>query len=196
MFKKDIDRLFSEKVAEFIAQGFWIHTASMHGSEGEIAKVDLTNGKVLYRLLMESGWKSDYVVGADIVRLVLGRVKEEDFRSNSVWNKRLERLEVREFHQLSRYRDYYIESSDSLLRLMSHKAVERWKCRQTKNEVDLTDIPGVRQAAVKYLRRQKGFKTAKEVVVDRVFRRKEVGHYGVVHTCYYVESKGKRFWVQ
>lgn len=41
----DINRKFTETVSSYIAQGYIINTASMSGSQGEIAHIDLTDGK-------------------------------------------------------------------------------------------------------------------------------------------------------
>lgn len=41
----DINRKFTETVSSYIAQGYIINTASMSGSQGEVAHIDLTNGK-------------------------------------------------------------------------------------------------------------------------------------------------------
>ncbi len=41
----DINQKFTAKVAEYIAKGYTINTATMSGSQGEVAHVDLTDGK-------------------------------------------------------------------------------------------------------------------------------------------------------
>ena len=58
MTRKDIDRIYTEKVAELLAQGYQIHTGSMGGSQGEIAHTDFIKGSEILRLLLEQG--SDY----------------------------------------------------------------------------------------------------------------------------------------
>ncbi len=40
MTQNDLDRIYTEKVSELLAQGYQIHTASMGGSQGEIARTD------------------------------------------------------------------------------------------------------------------------------------------------------------
>ena len=48
----DINRRFTEIVAEWLAKGYSINTASMSGSQGETAKIDLTDGKEIVRILV------------------------------------------------------------------------------------------------------------------------------------------------
>lgn len=47
----DINRKFTETVSSYIAQSYIINTASMSGSQGEIAHIDLTDGKQLLSVL-------------------------------------------------------------------------------------------------------------------------------------------------
>lgn len=49
----DINRRFTEIVAEWLAKGYSINTASMSGSQGETAKIDLTDGKEIVRILVK-----------------------------------------------------------------------------------------------------------------------------------------------
>lgn len=46
----DINQKFTAKVAEYIAKGYTINTATMSGSQGEVAHVDLTDGKQVVRV--------------------------------------------------------------------------------------------------------------------------------------------------
>ena len=41
----DINQRFTAKVAEYIAKGYTINTATMSGSQGEVAHVDLARGR-------------------------------------------------------------------------------------------------------------------------------------------------------
>lgn len=91
--KQDIDRIFTEKVSELIAQGFQINPATMGGSQGEIARVDLCKGDELIRVLLESrsGW-GEY---PDYLSLTVGRCTEplrnDSFNTHEIiWNHKLE----------------------------------------------------------------------------------------------------------
>ena len=53
MTREDVNRIFTERVTELIAQGYHINTGSMPGSQGEIAKVDLRKGSEIIRVLLE-----------------------------------------------------------------------------------------------------------------------------------------------
>ena len=47
----DINKMFTTEVNKYLAQGYRFNTASMNGSQGELAKVDLTNGTEIIRIV-------------------------------------------------------------------------------------------------------------------------------------------------
>ena len=61
MNQNDINRAFTEKVTELIAQGYQINPATMGGSQGEIGKVDLRKGNDIIRVLLteDGGFRDD-----------------------------------------------------------------------------------------------------------------------------------------
>ena len=71
MNPNDINRAFTEKVAELLSRGYQIHPGTMGGSQGEIAHVDLYKDDEIIRVLL------DRTIGRgekpDGVRLIVGR---------------------------------------------------------------------------------------------------------------------------
>ena len=49
MNQNDINRAFTEKVAELLSRGYQIYPGTMGGSQGEIAHVDLYKGEKIIR---------------------------------------------------------------------------------------------------------------------------------------------------
>ena len=43
MNQNDIRRIYTEKVAGLLAKGYVLHPETMGGSQGEMARIDLTN---------------------------------------------------------------------------------------------------------------------------------------------------------
>lgn len=54
MFRKDIENLYTDTIKEYLEKGYRIYYSTMGGSQGEIAKIDLTNDKEVIRILLES----------------------------------------------------------------------------------------------------------------------------------------------
>ena len=74
----DINKRFTEIVSEYIATGYTLNTASMNGSEGEISKVDLTDGKEILRVLVRRFDDCESLCSLTGVEITVGRVPEED----------------------------------------------------------------------------------------------------------------------
>ena len=143
----DINQKFTTKVAEYIAKGYTINTATMSGSQGEVAHVDLTDGKRVIRVLLDrfNEYNSyDSLAGLEIV---VGTptdkvVPYDTARYNTVWNNRLEIID--------RERFYIIGSSDRRCNTFYGTKAEaeqaeaicmkRYKAKCSSNPcIDLTD---------------------------------------------------------
>ena len=104
----DINRRFTEIAAAWLAKGYIINTASMSGSEGETAKIDLTDGKEIIRILVDRF--SDYAENVEGVEITVGKALDADVRPNSndnwatIWNNRLEVLRQERFFKIGESR--------------------------------------------------------------------------------------------
>lgn len=104
----DINRRFTEIVAEWLAKGYSINTASMSGSQGETAKIDLTDGKEIVRILVDRF--SDYAANVEGVEIIVGKALDADVRPNNndnwatLWNNRLEVLQQKRFFKIGESR--------------------------------------------------------------------------------------------
>lgn len=69
--KTEINKLFTERVNEYIIQGYWFNLESLGGQQGEVSKVDLTNGKEVIRVLLRSTleyWHIEILGVYDVIR--------------------------------------------------------------------------------------------------------------------------------
>ena len=91
----DISREFTAAVAEYMAKGYTINTGTMDGNQGEIAHVDLTNGKEIIRVVLMYNFipwpEKEYTI-------IVGRARPNavpNLRMNeadTIWNNELEVL--------------------------------------------------------------------------------------------------------
>ena len=58
----DINRKFTAAVSSYMAQGYYINAASMSGSQGEIAHIDLTDGKQMCCFICNLRWSKSLSV--------------------------------------------------------------------------------------------------------------------------------------
>ena len=109
---ESINRRFTETVAEWLAKGYTINTASMAGSQGEIGKIDLTDGKEIIRVLLDTFTmhptrESGRCYSLEGVKLIVGRVTDmvtpnSEDTWNHIWNNLLEVLTCEEYFQIGR----------------------------------------------------------------------------------------------
>ena len=193
MNQNDINRVFTEKVAELLSRGYQIHPGTMGGSQGEIAHVDLYKDDEIIRVLLERtigrGEKPDGV------RLIVGRNTDRirmncfDKLGNTIWNNRLEILSEIEFCQIGE--NYYTDAETG-------KAIQekRDARRRAHRETIRRDLPDAfKCAALKYVQRQPRMKSCKLSDVTRVTRvnRSSWGETTPALYGYEIEVRGKTF---
>ena len=112
MNQNDINRAFTEKVAELLSRDYQIYPGTMGGSQGEIAHVDLYRGDEIIRVLLDHS--AGHGQKPDGVRLIVGRNTDRirmncfDKLGNTIWNNRLEILSEIEFCQIGE--NYYTDA--------------------------------------------------------------------------------------
>ena len=193
MNQNDINRAFTEKVAELLSRGYQIYPGTMNGSQGEIAHVDLYKGEKIIRVLL------DRTIGRgekpDGVRLIVGRNTDRirmncfDTLGNTIWNNRLEILSEIEFCQIGE--NYYTDAETG-------KAIQekRRARREARHESVRRNLPDAfKCAALKYVQRQPRMKSCKLADVTRVTRvnRSSWGEVTPALYCYEIEARGKTF---
>lgn len=112
----DINKRFTQIVTEYICKGYAINTSTMSGSQGEIANIDLTNGKEIIRVLVDSF--TDWHENLEGVKIIVGRstdnVRPHSGQSlDTVWNGRLEIIRTECFYRISRYDNFYGTREDA-----------------------------------------------------------------------------------
>lgn len=192
-----VNKIYTQKVAEWIAKGYWINAGTMSGSQGEYAHVDLTNGTEIIRVLMEDkcGWSE-----ADSVVIVVGRCTDNvkignpDRIGNTIWNQHLEVITEDRFYKIGhRWSAWYgtKEEADAA----EAKAMERSAARRDK-EFKTKEFKGaeVAEIALRFARREiVGCKTAKLRDVTKVEKVYNTNFDGELRSVsYYVTVRGKR----
>jgi hypothetical protein len=106
----DINKRFSEIVAEHLTSGYIINTASMYGFQGETGKIDLTDGKDIIRIMvidfcnvLQTDYKLRVATGTEIV---VGKCTDDvkphcPKYKKTIWNNHLEVLRREQFYLLT-----------------------------------------------------------------------------------------------
>ena len=196
MNQNDINRTFTEKVTELIAQGYQINPATMSGSQGEYAHVDLRKGTDIIRVLLDDG--SDYEEGVDFMRLVVGRCTDQirmgtfDRLGNTIWNNRLEILFEIKFAKIAE--NYFTDMETGVQ--MRRKRYLRWKQKDRRARRDLPD--SFKSAALRYVQKQPRMKTCKLSEIERVTRVNRTQWNETLPDLrgYEIVARGKTFFIK
>ena len=198
----DINKMFTSKVSEYIGKGYHINTATMGGSQGEIGKVDLTDGRELIRVLLESGSeikteierRGSYIY--DFVKLTVGRATgrfQLDTAStwDTVWNNRLEVIESKSWYEINeRGREvwYGTKLEAEAAHEVRHK---RYNAADVSEIVWETKSEVAKKAVLPVIKREPGMKSCKASDITKIRHWVEIDRHGKANVSYIVIAKGK-----
>ena len=191
MKRNDIRAIYSAKVAELLAQGYTIYPDSMRGSQGEIAKIDLSRGSEIIRVLLEhqpciSREENGFSWWDGAVIMTVGRAQQDGnwFRGewdDTLWNQRMDIIERHTWYEIggttrAGRADWYLEEAEA------RKASEIRIIRYRRNVEDQTECGDAHKAiAIRWLKKQpiRGMKSKKasDIKSMRKLRRKNGGIY-------------------
>lgn len=180
MNKDDISGVYTEKIAELLSAGYQINPWTMTGHQGEIAKVDLTNGSEIIRVLIEKS--CEFPIG-NIVIITIGRVVEQG--ALTIWNDRLEVCSQIKFAQVAE--GYYTIYDEGVK--IGEKRAQRFARCANRPSPDLSDA--YKMIALRWIQRNTHMKSCKLKDIESMTRRMD----GCGRNRYYIVVKGKHFTI-
>jgi len=202
----EINARFTEKVAEYMAKGYTINTASMGGSQGEIGKVDLTNGSEIIRVLLDNfGAPCTRIEGKyyslDGIKLIVGRVTDDVIPNSqstwqTAWNNRLEVLHSEEYYQIGREKRGGIKWYGTKAEAMAQQD-KQWRRYRIREIKDRTELPeACKEVVLPFIRRQPKCKSVRINEIKRIVKvlayHTENYHFKE-YARYTVEVRGQSF---
>ncbi len=161
----EIERVYTDIVNGYLADGYAVNFNTMGGSQGEICKIDLRKGTEIIRVLTEHkmiDWDWEIVITVGKAKNVLSNSLRE-----IIWNDDIEIIKRIEFYELGvkengeRYFGSKSEAEESRKKRMS-RMTSRYICKDMESEE-------VKKAAWKVLKKQKGMKNIPYSSVVKVF---------------------------
>lgn len=143
----DINRRYTEIVAEYISKGYAINTATMSGSQGEVAKVDLTNGKEIVRVMLNTFFNHGDL-WLEGIELAVGRCTDSTVPNssndyNTFWSSNSEIIFSEKFFEIgskhSREKFYGTEEEAANAREIYFQRARVRGYRSSTPEVDITE---------------------------------------------------------
>ena len=181
MNKDDISRVYTAKIAELLSAGYQINPWTMSGSQGEIAKVDLTNGSEIIRVLIETSY--EFRIG-EIVTITIGRVVEQG--RLTIWNSDLEVCSQIKFAKIAE--DYYT-TYDEGVKIEEKRAQRFARCANLPSP-NLSDA--YKMIALRWIQRKPRMKSCQLKDIKRMIRMDD----GCGRNRYYITAKNKGFTIR
>ena len=157
MFARDIEAIFTEKVNEYIQQGYVFSPATMSGHQGEIGKVDLRNEHEIVRVLLTN--ERDYHADSQAIVLTIGRVERKERKGHefdsmgpTIWNNKINVIEQRTFYTISDRDEVYTEDHAEYEAIVE-KQKARMRERYSRNTKRFTS-DAMRKVVLSFVRRQ------------------------------------------
>lgn len=179
--RTELDKMFTETVARYMSKGLFIATRSMQGHQGEDGKVDLTDGKSTYRVLMyhdREEWQETMIIEV--------RKYDEYVTQNmhTLWNEDGELLEVvckvYKIDSFSRRRnaeEVYVETAQEA-KAISEIQMQRYKGWGTMWK-DIPKFDAEKVAEIVRAKGMHGYKRIKPEDVLKVERTVEKARYKI-----------------
>lgn len=193
----EINKMFSDKVAEYLMNGYTICPQSMSGHQGEIGKVDLIKGTELIRIWLNSessyNWSDDTAWHDTIIFLRVSRWNhpvKKILPDMTVWNSDLEHIEEYSFYQITRWGgDWYVDSLEEALRIQHLRHV-RWRNVNESGKTLTTMYADdkFKKIAANYMKRKQGYQ---RVSWDKLYVIANIASNKT--TIYYVMYNGKKY---
>lgn len=176
----DINRRLTEKVTEYIAEGYIINSTTMAGHQGEIGKVDLVKGNTLIRVWLNSEhefkWDDPNHWSDRKIVLRVGRWKYDyDSRiDRTVWMNELVTVEEYIFYELGRFGNkWYVESLAEALACLRKSNKRRLDRDYPSSNVTIITTETSKEIAANYLKSHHGYKRVSQdriQILKKVYR--------------------------
>ena len=202
----EINARFTATVAEWMAKGYTINTATMSGSQGELGKVDLTDGEEIIRVLLDE-FASPCVriehryYHLEGTKLIVGRVTD-DVQPNipntfsTVWNNRLDVISCEEFYEIGREKrngaKWYGTKAEAMAQ--QDKQWKRYHLRETGDRFELPEK--FKEVVLSFVKRQPKCKSVRISEIKRVTKvlcYHTENHHFKEYAKYIVEARGQSF---
>ena len=206
MLRKDIDKIFTDTIKIYLDDGFYIYSNTMGGHQGEIAKVDLFDGKNFRRVLMNSG--SEYTttdnnrrIDLEYISIIVGINTDKLYGTahEIVWNEHLEILSVRKYYRIGETWNGNCFGSKEEAIIAKLKHYKRLSINPDALPYDKTIIfsDKAKKIVLSYMQRQKKCSSITLKQIDKVYKRISINRKTGKEKVYWcIEAKGQLYQIK
>lgn len=199
MFRKDIENIYTYIIKGYLENGYRIYYSTMGGSQGEIAKVDLTNDKEIIRVLLCSKTENyrehpiHKYMDLDYFTIIVGRNTDKlwgDSFADIIWNEHLELISEIRFYKIGRKNNSFFGTKQEAIDAM-HKYYERLKFKSFDWAEERIEINSdeAKRIVLPFVKRQYKCKSATVKDIEKI--EKVIPKNGKVY--YIVQVRGKKY---
>lgn len=167
MLMSDIDMIFTQKLNELLSKGLRIHTLPMGGSQGDRARIYLTNGKDVYQLSIKTGTMEidGYLDIADTIEITLEK-HENKIHHSTLWIDEGEIIEKIIYYKIGRNKHDNVYGTLEQYKSLMDKKYKRYYSKEVKiyKEIKLTE------KVLNILKNHKGYKRIKLDEVETIIK--------------------------
>lgn len=199
MLRKDIENIYTDTVREYLDNGYRIYYPTMGGSQGEIAKIDLTNDKEVIRIFLGSKTENyrehpvHKYMDLDYFTIIVGRNTDKlwgDSFSDIIWNEHLELISEIRFYKIGRKNNSFFgtkqEAIDAMLKYYERLKFRSFDWAEERIEINSDEA---KRIVLPFVKRQYKCKSATVKDIEKIekiiFKNDKV--------YYVVQVKGKRY---
>lgn len=173
---KEINKIYTEGVKSYLDKGYVFNTSTMAGSQGEIARVDLTNSKEVIRIRIQNFGMID-TVKIIIEKFGKGFCKDNFVDYDTIWNDAGEIIKEMCFYEVDTKRAVSKYTDDkNFFEQIKEKRIARYRNRP--NNSFSKEIKFNRKIVLGIIKNHKGFKSVKESEIEKVIKH---GKYYTIH---------------
>lgn len=188
--KQDIDRIFTEKVSELLAQGYQINTAMMGDSwNQEIAKIDLIKDNEIWRVALVRSNERKHDKFDVLIIKVLSKALGSSC-SQIVYTHDMHVVSQIEFGSAGykySHKDVWMDIDSAFLSAQKRDA--RRQARRMPHRHRMPD--SAKSIALRWIRKQKGCKSCRLGEIESVVRVDDKTTRKLY--CYEIKARGKTF---
>ena len=194
MNRTNIEKDFTKTIQDYLSKGYYIHMNTMSGCQGEIAKVDLTNGKEVIRIFLDSNykWDDELHYSFDSIVLTIGRCTDKLYNSrlDTIWNQNLDIISQTIYYEIGSDHKYYGTKEEAIKAKEIHrKRMRSWGIDYCNRRTEYTDNKR-KTVVLSFVKKQYKCKSATLKDIEKV-----VKDFDVItkKPYYYVTVRGRSY---
>ena len=197
MLRKDIENIYTDTVKEYMNKGYRIYSPTMGGSQGEIAKIDLTNDKDVIRILIDKKIEFYKHMVLEYLLIIVGKNTDKlwgNSFSDIIWNEHLEIISEIRFYRIGKNNNHFFGTKQEAIDAIN-KNWERYDHKNSSSTKEIIFSDKAKEIVLPFMKRQR---KCKSITIKQIEEVKKVIYYNKnnIKVHYYVKAKGQVFKIR